>query len=738
MIREGASWFDLRAAAELAQECGLYSDAVRLWQVLLPRNYAGSDTEQLVRAAYYAREWRTVLDVCKNVRAAGRITRRHLEIEVDVLAASREVGRAIELLSEWVAVHPKDKLACLHLSTLALYEAKPHLAVFDESRLPSVSELAHPSQGAALIYVLRRGPAPERSLEIAYNLYRRFPEHADSQRALVGCVIDPSASPLTIDRHQQVGDGAAVFVRRHAEPPRWIYVESAPDPVASRGEFPTNHEFVKSMWGRTKGDSFEYLDHQYEILGVENRIVRRVHDIMERYEENFPDNPAFRRFSAPSSPPPDAPIEERLGEMYGELKKQESHRQLLESMYRKNRLPIAAFAAMRGLRVFDLVRYLVSDRTMGVRADDGDPARWTQALVVASDCKELVLDGTVLAGALVLDVLAELPKLGVKLVVPQAVLDELRELSLEAGSSRSPIGTIGLHRGKLLFHESSPEQIAQEVARIESVIQCVHSHCEVVGGEATLDLPTNVKEVLEGLLDGTSIDAVALAVKRSAPLWTDDLGLQRLLQELGLGIPAVWTQAVLRAAMERSQISGEIYERVLGRLLERGYAFTRVSAAEMIAVLRHAHWRTDDGPGEAVIRVVCDVAIMNPHNQFITALFIKGVWTECPQRDMAKRIIVAILERIGRRRSRPLLARFIYRFRAFHPVQLDRQTPLARMAGTGGGSAWAHVVTYTFDPFGDKEGGLLKRFLRSWSSRDGECKPSRVAASRSVSESESL
>lgn len=725
-LGEAASFIDRREAALLAQDCGLYWEAVRLWRVLIPPTDAGSDTVHLVRAAYLAGEWRIALDVCALVRAADSTTRRHLEVEVEILAASREVARATSLLRDWIAKHPNDKHAVLHLSVLALRDAKPELAVFDESRLPSVSDVLHPGEGAALVFILRRGPVPERSLEVAYALYRRFPEHPDSHRALVACVFDPSASPLVIERYSHVRDGAAVHVRRHDEAPRWVYIETQPDPVVSRDEYPNTHEFARAMWGGTKGDKFEYLGNQYEIVGVENRILRRVHEIVDRYEEDFPDKPAFRWYSAPSAPPPDAPLEERLGGMYGVLQKQERHREVLESMYRENRLPIATFASMLGRRVFELIRYLASDRTMGIRADDGVPARWPQALAAISECKELVLDGTVLAGALVLDIFAELPKLGVKLIVPQAVFDELHELSLDAASTRSPRGTIGLHRGKLFFVEHSPEQIAQEVARIESVIQFVHLHCEVVGGEATLDLSKDLREKFEEFLDSTSTDAVALAIKRRAPLWTDDLGLQRLVIEFGAGIRTVWTQVVLRAAMDRSRISEEAYEQILGRLLDRGYAFTRLSAAEMVAVLRHAKWRTDLGPGDALIRTVCEVALKNPHNRLITALFMKGVWTQCPRRDWAKAIIVSILERIGRERSQKMLALFIYRFRGMRRAGVDRKSWVLGSAGTDDGSRSAQRVVYSLDPFSDRDGRTLKRFLRSWSSRSGEFKPFRT------------
>jgi tetratricopeptide (TPR) repeat protein len=724
-LGEDASWFDRREAALLAQDCGLYSDSVRLWRTVIPHDDAGTDTIHLARAAYSAGDWRTVLDVCACVRKAGLTTWRHLELEVEVLAVSREIPRAISLLQHWVSTHPNDKHAVLHLSMLALRDHKPEFAIFDESRLPTVSEVTHPAEGASLVLVLRRGPSPERSLEVAYALYRRFPEHPDTHRALVACVFDPAASSLTIERHQRVGDGAAVFVRRLDEAARWVYIESAPDPAASRGEFPSTHEFIRAMWGRTHGETFEYLGHKYEVLGVENRMLRRVHDIMERFEENFPDNPAFRRFSVPSAPPPDAPIEEKLGEMYVELKRHESNRELLESMYRESRLPIATFATMLGRRVFDLVRYLASDRTMGIRADDGEAGRWQRALAALGDCKELVLDGTVLAGAVVLNVLTELPKLGVKLIVPQAVLDELRELSLEAGMSQAPRGTIGLYRGKVFFHERSPEQISNEVARIETVIRFVHSHCEVVGGEATLDLSPELREKLNKVLDQTSIDAVAIAMKRGAPLWTDDFGLEQLLVNLGARVRFVWTQAVMRAALERVRISEGIYEQILGRLLDSGYAFTRLSAAEMLAVLRHANWRIEGGSGEALIRVVCDVALMNPHNRFITAMFLKGVWRECPRREWAKAIIVAVLNKIGRARSQTMLAEFIYRFRKLQGTWFDRKSWVMASSGAGVRNRTARHVRYAFDPFGDPEDRALKRFLRAWRSRDGECTPAR-------------
>lgn len=729
-LGENASWLDRREAAKLAQDCELYSEAVRLWRTVIPANDVGSDTVHLVRSAFFAGEWRTVLDVCATVRAARRTTRRHLVAEVEVLAASRELARAHSLLKDWVTSHPNDKLAALHLSVLALHDGKPELAIFDETRLPGVSEITQPFEGVALVFVLRRGPLPMRALQVAYSLYRRFPDHPESNGALIKCVFDPSATPLVIERPVYVCEGAAVLVQELGGKPRWVYIESAPDPAASRGEFAPAHDFVKGMWGCSKGDKFEYLMRKYEVLDIQNGILRRVHEIMGCYEENFPSVPMLRRLSVPSAPPADATIETKLGDIYTELKKRERRRELLESMYRANRLPITTFALMLGRRVFDLVRYLTSDRTMVVHADDGEATRWPQALTAVRKSTELVLDGTVLAGALELDIIADLPNIGFKLVVPQAVLDELREISLEAGSTRPPNGTLGINRGKLFFFQPSPEQIAKEVGRIESIIQFVQSNCEVVGGECVLDLPKELKEKLEKILDTTSADAVAIAIKRGSPLWTDDLGLQQLVVEFGVDVSTVWTQSVMRVAMDRSLISENHYNQILGRLLDCGYEFTRLSADEMVAVLQHANWQVDHGPGEALIRNICEVALMNVHNQFITALFIKDVWTKCPHKKRAKAIIVSILEKIGRRHSQVMLASFIYRFRGIRQTAIDPVSWASGSAGTVDGNRKARRVDYTLDPFADRQSRSLKRFLRSWRSRSNEFKPNKTRFGR--------
>jgi len=125
-----------------------------------------------------------------------------------------------------------------------------------------------------------------------------------------------------------------------------------------------------------------------------------------------------------------------------------------------------------------------------------------------------------------------------------------------------------------------------------------------------------------------------------------------------------------------------------------GYAFTRMSARDIADTLAIANWRSDTALGSAVLRLITAVALLNPHNRLVTSAAFLLIWSECPSRTQARNLIAEVLDGIGRSRSGPLLAAFIYR-------------------GNG------------MQGFRDPSLPSLKRMLRSWRSRDGAFKPNR-------------
>lgn len=56
----------------------------------------------------------------------------------------------------------------------------------------------------------------------------------------------------------------------------------------------------------------------------------------------------------------------------------------------------------------------------------------------------------------------------------------------------------------------------------------------------------------------------------------------------------------------------------------------RLSARNIADLLKNADWRTGTPLVTALIQIVKDVVLMNPHNRLITAFALVHVWLECP------------------------------------------------------------------------------------------------------------
>jgi tetratricopeptide (TPR) repeat protein len=694
-IADDASWFDRREAATLSQNCGLYQHAVRLWKTVVDLRHPGSDTLRLLQCAYSANDGKTILEACRTLRDAGHEQREYLNIEVNTLARAHEPEKAIALVTRWLETHPTDKDARLSLSLLAMTAGRQDLIEVDPAKLPDVAEVPSPIRGSQCALVLSWGLQPMNGLEYAYRLWRRFPDEMVAQRALCTALHDPTVPRGRIERPTVVDHNAAICIARDGEPHWWLYVEDGENPSATRNEFSPDHELVDAMWGMKPGDTVVLHDHKYTILEVEHRIVRRANEILEHFEERFPEHQFFKRLQVPSNPPPEASVEERLGEVWKELKRQEGRREVLESLYKTAGLPIATFARLHGRSVFDTLRYFASEPALGVRAAPPLESAWDAAIKMLRPDLSLVLDATALATIHLLDLHDLLPRLGLKFIVPQAVLNEVRDVSLNAATPGRQ-GTIGINDGRPYVQEVSPQQLEREVEQLERTIRFVREHCEVVGGEAIFELPVRAREELIRYVGEGTAHAAAIARVRGALLWTDDELSGLLVGTPEFGVRSVWTQVLLHWGLCRMLTTDAEYLRAVGSLIRFGYVQTRLNSANVADILALEGWTTESPTVRAIISLMGGAGLSNRSNQKACATALVIIWDACPDRQVAKRLILEILERIGRKRAGPLLAARIY-----------KRTLIEGMTDT-------RVRT-------------LKHFLRSWRSGDGECRP---AASR--------
>lgn len=238
-------------------------------------------------------------------------------------------------------------------------------------------------------------------------------------------------------------------------------------------------------------------------------------------------------------------------------------------------------------------------------------------------------------------------------------------------------------------------------------------HCEIVGGEAALDLTDEQRAVLAELT-GSALDAVAVAAKRGIPLWTDDLGVQAICGGLGLAVRCTWTQAVLRSAVANGRIDANVYGRAVGALLQGRYSVTELAIVDICAVLDAADWDVSTDPALALARYLAHVAA-DPDNRSLIAYAFEWAWLRHRGGLRAKHFIVAVLDAIEDRRIAAGLAATVYRSRLVFPVPARGTRVVHGPAGTAASRPAAYIVRLKRNALGS-----LRRFLRSWRSQDGE------------------
>lgn len=644
-LSSSSDWFEQREVAAVLEELQLWSNAFRIWKRLAPPGRFGSDERQLLRAAHFANEEAFILERCAALRQAGVHERECYQHEADILARHYETSRAIELLRVWLDGNPDDRDMRLSLSILARQTGNDALAEDDPSRLPSVDAIENINRGGAVVYVLRYGTKPETAIAYAYELWRRFPDEMIARRALVTAVFDPKAPPVDLHRPTTVEVGCAVLVQQDEQAPTWVFIEPEPGASITRGEYPPDHALTRALLGRSQGQEFSYADRTHRIIAVDNRIIRRAQECLDTFQEVFPDEPFVRKvrpnFEAPGNDP-----REKLGEVWKELERQEAHRKRLEGLHREHRLPVASVALHLGRTAFDTMRYFASSHDLGVHCSSGETNEWNESMRALAKRATVVIDPTAVATIYVLQLEALLSRLPFKIIVPNSVIDELRNAIVEITTWREPRGVIGAVNNRLYWHEFSAQEMVAEVRRLEGVLETLKQF-DSVGGLALLSLESELRNKLTTRLGAPTAEAIATAREREACLWSDDLVTGLCGRQL-LQVPHTWTQLAMRHARDRERITTEQMLAVTSKLLLGKYSFTGVSARDIVRLVRRSQWSWGGALGAALFRQAVEIGAENPDNAVIYGFALAGIWKECPSEKKARRLIGQLLDGLGR------------------------------------------------------------------------------------------
>jgi tetratricopeptide (TPR) repeat protein len=244
--------------------------------------------------------------------------------------------------------------------------------------------------------------------------------------------------------------------------------------------------------------------------------------------------------------------------------------------YASSPITLGGLARLLGRDVLDVVRGWRTDGP-AIQVSGGNPDERAQVIDSLKSGKgPYLIDAATLVelGTLeCLDVLTELPGL----LVASHTRDFLEAKLAEAQAERTE-GTAFEQDGKLGFVEVTAEQRQREIRFLETVVDALRRHCQVVPAYGT-DLLAPITRELERAISAEEFSAVLAAAEHGATLVSLDARLRVVAAHLG--IPGVWPQALLMYARDVGTLSTMAYSLATIRQLFENRTFISVGSEDL-------------------------------------------------------------------------------------------------------------------------------------------------------------
>lgn len=635
--------------AESLSFVGEKQEALKLWKAILKPDHVDDYVCMAMELARAVGDDAFILSFCKQLRDAGALSLFCLELEVVTLEKYGSFDRAIEVMSDYLVVSPEGELAKvfrLRLSLLGIRLKRPQLIESDPAKLPPVDS-APVKIGVATAYALRNGPNSERGVEYAYELVRRHFDDHIARGAYVGLIgIGDDEYPLS--EHPVVVPGSAVkYKADDTGEEKWLIVEDATDPKQERGEYPPSHVWAEELLGQGAGGKFTLRRDRLQprtatILTVLNKYAYRKYEIIDGWEERFPDEDKFfvRKYTVPTNPDgtPDVSL------IFKALDEQEKQKEEMHALYRANLISATPFAIVSGAGLLESLSHIVAEGTLPIRCCLGNELEHQRAEASLAGAVQFVLDPAALATLFFSNQYEQLQLLAGKVVLCESALDEYRELR-EKFSSPSE-GFRGKFKGRYLFQEDAPAVRQRQLDRLEKFLTRIRSLVTLKTGENLASLPSEQRDELIRLFGQPPAEALAETAATGAVLWSDDLAVAEVARER-IGIAKrVWSQLVFR-----EHVPTEVRTEFTLFLIQWRYFFTRIEPATVLAACRNGSWNPDTPVLNAVAEWLAQPELIHEGAIRMCALSLPLVWQYGPDPQRKQGVAKLLLKALWRRKD---------------------------------------------------------------------------------------
>lgn len=614
---------DRMRVAEALELVGEKREALDIWKSVLEPDQSHTFNYNALECAREVGDDQFILSFCKQLRAAGNADPFATELEVLTQEKYGMFEEAISVMQAYLVAPANENLARVfrvRMSLLGIRRERRELIESDPAKLPSV-ETALVKVGAAVAHVLRNGSHPEQGVNYAYELVRHHFADPTARQAYVSVMGIGDDLDGSFPSPAVVSPGCAVkYKADDSGEEKWVIIEDGTDPRLEREEIGPNHPWAVDMAGKAVGGQFHLRRDAIQsrtatIQAICSKFVYRKFEILDSWEDRFPEQFFVRKYNAPTKEDgsPDISL------ILKAIDLQEQQKQEMHSLYRTSPISVTTFAKLSDAGVLESLSHLASEGSLPIRCCWGTTEELKCADKAFANATTLVLDPSAVATLFFSGQFQFLQELTQKCVICESTLDEYLEFQRRFNNPSH--GFACKFKGKYLFGEDNPEERRRQEQRLSDFIARIRSLITSRTGENLAVVSPERREELIHLFGRPTAESIAEAAVTGAVLWTDDVAVAEVAMERAGVSKRVWTQLVAKSAAPQ-----DLCDKITLFLLQWGYFFTRVEPELVVVAGTQSGWNPSQPPLSSVLQWVGAPELQDQDAFLVAARMLPLVW----------------------------------------------------------------------------------------------------------------
>lgn len=620
--------------AELADQLyvhELFKETAVLYKKLADTSLNSEWTQWLLKSYYNAGEIGKALELCQQLRAKYGLIKNVSWTEYNIYETIGDLNQAVAIGTEYLKAFPDDlnmqmDMAYLHYR-LGNVEKVKHLleGQFDLKNMSLQSCIN-------LVYLHKVASKPQKALDIMYEVCRMYDANPDVHLQYFHLFLEVEKQLDKLLDAPQVQIGTAVRLDKAGET-NWYIIEERDDANPMHNELDASDPLAQQLLGKTVNDEIILRETPFgpdigKIIEIQSKYVYAFQEICREFPDRFPK--AQGLWSIKLNDSDEIADAEKFQYLLNLTDRQHEASLQDGEIYKKNPIPIGAFAELIERNVLDTWGFLMSNPDLGIRCYMGNLQEKISAFALLETSQpKLVVDLISLVTLHFLKAADTVVNAFGKLSVAQSTIDELQRTihEKEVGVDREGM-IVGKQGDRYVKHIIIPEEVQREIESLKNLIKWIRENCEVHPVTAALQINQQDKQKFDDVFQPFFIDTLLIASQSGHLLLSDDEQLRRYAKanfssDIGtdFDIDGVWTQVVLEHCVNRNLLDRTEYNKMTIKLVCSNYYHTEFNADALIEAAKQSDWNPSEPYNSLIQALEGQRAALNVATEFLFELW---------------------------------------------------------------------------------------------------------------------